>query len=665
MTGAQSEPGGLRGTLAALLFVSAAAALPYLGVLDAPFHFDDFPALPESPAVKSLVPGPDLWAAPQSTLAGRPVAALSFALGYALWGLETTGHRLVNIIVHLLAAQVLFALLRRTLRNPRCGADLAPAAGWLAAVCAAAWAAHPLQTESVTYIVQRVEALMGLFYLLTLYCSVRAFEGGSRGWTVAAAVCCLLGMGTKEVMVTAPVVVLLYDRCFISRSWGDALRAHRLHHLALSAGWILLAVLVIQGPRSDSAGFSQSTVGWADYALTQPEIILHYLRLTVIPEGLCLDYGWRPVPTWADALPALAVLVALLLVSAVLALRGRPAGCAAASFFLILSPTSSIVPILDLCFEHRLYLPLAPLLAFLLVGLYTVLRRFTRRGIVAFALVGVPLVAGLGVQAAVRNRVYRSAEALWRDVVEKRPENARGHRNLGKALFDQGRLAEAEASFLRSIALAPVSRSHRHLSLLYAAQGRWEEALPFALRAVQLAPGSAEAMFELGNVLHELDQPERAAAAFEAALRLDGESFGAHYNLGNLLRVHGRLPQAIHHLERAVAIDPDALHARWNLAATLELAGRIDEARARFAALAEVARRVSARLRHEDRPEEALEAAQIAVQAAPDQAASYLELAHGLAALGRAAEAAEAARQALEREPGLTAAAELLEALEP
>ena len=206
---------------------------------------------------------------------------------------------------------------------------------------------HPLNTEAVSYIVQRAESLAGLFYLLVIYCLI-------RDWKLAAIAACALGMGTKETAATAPLMALLYDRTFISRSFAAALRA--LAALSRPGGDVGDFDL---GDRLGSRGLSVGNVAPVDYAMTQLGVIAHYVALAVWPRGLVLDYydwpiahGWRQVGV-GGAMVAMSILLFGV------ALWRKPwLGFLGAWFFVVLAPSSSVVPIFtEIAAEHRMYLP--------------------------------------------------------------------------------------------------------------------------------------------------------------------------------------------------------------------------------------------------------------------------------------------------------------------
>lgn len=243
---APDGPGRLRAlgwpkTLLAAALIGIAVAAVYSGTLRDPFVFDDITAIPENPSIRALWP---LWgtlAAPATatTMAGRPVANLTLALNYARGGTDPSGYHALNILVHALGCLALYGVIRRTLLLPplekRFGGDAFP----LALLAALIWGLHPLQTESVTYVVQRVESMAGLFYLVCLYCFLRSTQAARPlGWRIATVLSCLVGMGTKEVMATAPFALFFFDRTFLAGSFSGAWRQRRGLYLCLAATWV-------------------------------------------------------------------------------------------------------------------------------------------------------------------------------------------------------------------------------------------------------------------------------------------------------------------------------------------------------------------------------------------------------------------------------------------
>ena len=217
--------GSRRATWLAAAIIALAALAVYANSFNGAFVFDDIPWILVDPGVHKLWPLTDvLFSSNPNFVSGRPVVNLTIAVNYVLGGTDPRGYHAFNIAIHILAGLTLFGIVRRTLAMPVLRDRFAAAATPLALAVALVWIVHPLQTAAVTYVIQRTEALVGLFYLLTLYCVIRGTESGrSWRWYAAAVAACFLGMGTKEVMVTAPVVVLLYDRTFLSGSFAAAL----------------------------------------------------------------------------------------------------------------------------------------------------------------------------------------------------------------------------------------------------------------------------------------------------------------------------------------------------------------------------------------------------------------------------------------------------------
>ena len=304
-------PAGRRTTACAAATLVLAGLLAYGNSLSVPFIFDDLHAIVENPSIRhfwswtSFLPPPG-----GSGVSGRPLVSLTLALNFALGGLDVRGYHATNLALHICAALALFGLVRRTIALLASGAGAASTA--VALAIALIWEVHPLETESVTCVIQRNEVMIGLFYLLTLYCFARFAGGGRRSWGFLSVVACLLGMASKEVMVTAPLIVLLYDRTFVAGTWAEAWRRRRRYYFSLAATWLLLAALLVHqgGSRGGAAGFGLGITPWT-YALTQCRAVVHNLRLAFWPRPLIFDYGTQVV-TRTKEVAAQANLLALL-----------------------------------------------------------------------------------------------------------------------------------------------------------------------------------------------------------------------------------------------------------------------------------------------------------------------------------------------------------------
>jgi tetratricopeptide (TPR) repeat protein len=583
--------------LPACVLIIAAGLAVYSNSFDGPFIFDDASSIRDNPTIRQLWPIGPVLTPPGggATVQGRPVVNLSLAINWAIGQNEVRSYHILNLAIHLAAGLLLFGVVGRTLRLPRLSERFGRAATGIALAAALVWTVHPLQTESVTYVVQRAESIMALFYLLTLYCVIRG-AGSSRPavWFILSIVACLCGMASKEVMVTAPLAVLLYDRTFLAGSFKGALRRRWSLYVALAAAWGLSAYLAATSiDRGGTAGFGLAVTPW-QYALTQLGIVTHYLGLAFWPKSLVFDYGWPIASTVGQILPG-AIVIGLLLAATVWALIRRPsAGFLCAFFFLVLSPSSSFVPVAtEAAAEHRMYLPLAAVVVLAVAMLYRawqwLLERFGPQRRPALATRALPLAVAaivatvLGYGAFERNEDYRTALAIWQDTVAKRPDNARANCSLGFALVQAGRGQDAIPYYERALQLKPdVAVAHGDLGVALVGVGRMPEAIGHFERALQLKPDVAEVQCNLGCVLNNVGQMQAAIGHLEHAIHLKPDYAQAECNLGFALAGTGRAWDSIPHYERALQLKPDYAEAQNNLGCALLSIGRVQDAIAHF-----------------------------------------------------------------------------------
>jgi tetratricopeptide (TPR) repeat protein len=644
-------------TRVAAAVIVTAAVLAYAGSLRAPFVFDDFAAIAENPTIRHLWPPGAALSPPAngSSVVARPLVNLSLAINYAGGGLEVRGYHAFNLAIHALAGLVLFGLIRRTLQRPGVGRRAHQAALPLAFVAALLWTVHPLQTEAVTCVIQRTESLGGLFYLLVLYAFVRAVDSPHPGrWATTMVLACLAGMATKEVLATAPLLVLLYDRTFVAGTFREAWRLRRRWYLGLAATWLLLLYLVVgsAAQRGGTAGFGLGVSPW-DYALTQCYALVLYLKLSFWPYPLVLDYGNLLVRHPADV--TLQILLVLTLVAGtVVALIRRPAlGFLGAWFFVILAPSSSVLPLVTQTMaEHRMYLPLAAVLVAVVLALDRALGRYSR------PVLGVLAVAAL-VGTLRRNADYRDEVVLWRTNVAACPTNARAHSNLGQALYDRGEFAEAVGHFATALRIAPeFAMAHYNLGLALDRLGRTAEALAQFAAAAEIRPSLANAQLEWGRLLAKANRWEEAAAHYRQGLQSAPTSALAHDRLGVALVELGRLDEAGEHYARALQIDPSDAEAEGHWGAALLRLNRIEAALAHLERarrlnplMPDVQSNLGIVLARSGRLPEALACFAEAVRLQPDLPGAQINLGVALAQAGRLPEALSRLEKAVELEP--------------
>jgi tetratricopeptide (TPR) repeat protein len=515
----------------------------------------------------------------------RPVVSLSLAFNYCLGGLDVGGYHAFNLAVHLLAALTLFGLVRRTLRLEGLRERFDTAAGWLALAVALLWLVHPLQTESVTYIVQRAESLAGLFYLLTLYCFMRGaaapqFEkgpvfAGQRRWFALSILACALGMACKPILATAPLVVFAYDRIFLAKDAAVVLSKRWKIYAGLAAtGLILVALISITPPVT--AGFKMAALTPTEYAQTQFGVILHYLSLSVWPVTLCFDYMWPVARGMGAILPGALVVGALLLATFWGWMR-----CAAWSFpglwfFIILAPTSSFMPIQDPAVEHRLYLPLAAVVTLVVLGAYLLGSAFLRRlfqsdaqrqTLGRLAAAGAIVTAGvlLGYLTWQRNTYYHERLTMWLDVLDKRPENWRAYNNAGFELYGQAKKEEAIKYYTNAIKWNPLyPEAFNNLGVAKEKIGDYNGSIADCNKALELKPEYAEAYNSRGVAKEKKGDYDGAASDYDKALKLNPRYAEAYSNRGIVREKQGCHNEAIADCEKALEFNPQLVEAYVN-----------------------------------------------------------------------------------------------------
>ena len=625
----------MRSTLAALVLLALAALAAYHNSFSGPFIFDDTPSIVENPDIQHLATTLRENPKVSATLPGRPLLRLSLWASYQLGGLGVHGYHALNLLLHLLTAFALWGLLQCIFESPRLKDRYGKAAPGLALTITLIWMVHPLQTESVSYVVQRAEILGGLFYLLTLYSVARGACASGEAistWFFAAGISCLLGIASKETVATAPLLALALDRIFFAPSWRRLWQARKLLYVALFSTWIPLAVLMrASSNRAGTAGLGLG-IHWWEYALTQPYYLCRYLALAIWPRALVFDYGTYLAQTMGEVAPYAAIVLLLFGLTLVALWRAPAFGFYGLWFFLMLAPTSSVVPMVTQTgAEHRMYLPLVGPIAPIVLGGYVLWQRVGTRLPKALragpVLVVGLVVTALGARTVARNEEYRSEVSIWQTVVDRRPTNPRAHNNLGFAFARPGRTSEAIAQFEEALRLKPdYAEAQSNIGSALAHAGRTSEAIAHLEEALRLKPDYPEAHYNLGNAFADTGRTSEAIAQYEEALHLEPDYAEAHSNLGNALANTSRTSEAIAEYKEALRLKPDYADAHSNLGVALARLGHTPEAIVHF--------------------EEAL-------RLKPDSAEVHYNLGNAFADTGRTSEAIAQFEEALRLKPAL------------
>jgi protein O-mannosyl-transferase len=649
-----------------VFLIAALGFLVYSNTFHSSFHWDDSPQIVDNPVIKVLKNFTSN-AKGYNFNPRRFVGYLTFALNYYVGGGSVTGYHVVNLVIHIINAFLIYFLILLTFRTPtmrRPASATGPPPVFIALFSALLFVSHPLQTEAVTYIVQRVASLATLFYLLSLFMYVKGrlkLQGAERKghddeppgnrpvlssvlYVLSSLLFAVLAMKTKEIAFTLPIIIVLYEVTFFRSSPKKKL----LFLLPVLLTLLIIPLSVLHGGRPLGELLSdvthrtkvQTSMSRWDYLMTEMSVIATYIRLIFFPVNQNLDYDYPLYNSFFTP----SVFLPFLFLAAVFGLgvyllykskerratdgerNTAPGPMPYASyyrlisfgtlwFFITLSVESSIIPIVDVIFEHRVYLPSAGFFMAITAGLFVVADRLKKEKALVAVLV-LTLVGLSGITYA-RNSVWKNETRLWEDTVSKSPGKARPHSNLGYFYMEDGRLDKAYKELLAAVRLRPdyveahtslgnvylmqgrrddalrelktalklspdYTEAHIDLGNLYAAEGRLDEALGEYQDVLKLKPDHLEAHISLGNVYLMQSREDDALREYQTALKLSPDDFQAHNNLGNLYFMQDRLDQAIKEYQIALKLNPDAVQTRTNLMTVYRKQGRMGETAGKY-----------------------------------------------------------------------------------
>ena len=496
-------------------------------------------------------------------MSGRPIANLSLAIDYAISALDSAGYHVTNIVLHIGCALLMFGFVRRTLQR------VAPETCVpIAAISALLWAVHPLNSEVVDHISARTESLMAFCYLLTLYAADRARTASY--WTGVSVFACAAGMACKESMVTAPLMVLLYDRAFYSQSWVSTLRTRRWLYTGLAATWIVFVYVNRMSPRGHATTLvaDEGLIGPATpftYALNQARLVPHYLRLAVWPTDLVLDYGMvRPIRMGGVA-PFLVLLILGVALVLWLNIVKRRWGFLGAWFLVTLAPASSVVPVYTAVgAERRMYVPMMALTAAVVLAVFALMRRSlaASRTVISATALAVTVIGILAIATITRNAEYSTALTTWSTVVERWP-HGRAHYNRAMALTDRGRRDEAISELRLAATDYPEALSVLGVTLIES--GRADEGISTLQAFIRLRPDHINVVNAHVRIADALFAQEKYAAAipeYRAYLGFQPQAVRAWTNFGICLAATENPREAVAAFRRAVVLQPGQRAAR-------------------------------------------------------------------------------------------------------
>jgi Flp pilus assembly protein TadD len=536
----------------------------YWPSLNAPFQLDDYPVIVDNISIRTLNLE-NIWKWDPS----RVITNFTFAINYRWHLLQLPGYHLINILLHILTSILIFFLTWLTLRlnpntAPRSSSDLI----MFSLLVTLIFLTHPIQTSTVTYVVQRSTLLASLWYLLALFCYIIFRMTDNMTFYLSALGCAILGVFCKPIIATLPLVLLLYEACFLSprAKWNsDVVWSVAPFFLIVLLLPLLLVLDQDQTPdlgKYLAATCETGTIGRKTYFLTQLCVLTTYLRLLVLPFHLNLDYDYPlstsffQFPTWLCG----GMLLVLIIFAVRIIRKHRLIGFAIFWYFITLSLESSIFPIADVIFEHRLYLAVLGFALLVCAGL----NRYSPR---KRNLVLAGLIAGYAILSVQRNLLWSDGIGMLKDVACKSPQKARVHNLLGAAYHRQGRLVEALESYTRAIQQNPnYPKAYNNRGDVLLKAGNYQGAIQDFNRAIALAPDLALSYANRG-LAHALSGNfTKAMADFDQCLSIDGSTAEAYFYRGNLYHLLGDFDQALDNYNRAITLQPHMLEAYANRA---------------------------------------------------------------------------------------------------
>ena len=574
-------------TAVRILILSLAAVIVYHQALQGPFVFDDFHNISENPHIRleRLSLPALIEAGIDSPNPRRVFAYISFALNWYIHADEVFGYHLVDLILHMATGILLYFFARTTLQVAPNHRQKRPVEA-IAFLAALIWIVHPIQTQAVNYIVQRMTVMAAFFYLCALLCYVKARLAKAPGPRAllygTAAVTGILAMGSKEIAVTLPFFVILYEWYFfrnLDRTWLKKHSGYLLPALLLAASGVIWAT----GSHSYVMqffvnGYAKKGFTLSERLLTESRILVYYISLLAWPDPrrLHLDYDFplsRSILDPPTTLISILVIAGLLVLALVRADKNRLVSFGVLWFLGNLAIESTVLP-LDLVYEHRLYLPSMSLAVMAVAAAYRWIR-YPR--VVA---VGVCLVAvGFSLWSFERSAYWQDAVALWKDNVAKTPKKARVYNNLGHAYQRAGNMSAAIENWRTTLALEPDHpKASYSLGLAMVQQNRYDEAEVHLLQAVKMMPDIADVHNTLGVLSLKQNQIGPAIDHLRTAVKLDPRNSAAHNNLGAALARQGRLNEAFEQYRIALKLNPEYAEAYNNVGMLLLRKGRDAEA---------------------------------------------------------------------------------------
>jgi tetratricopeptide (TPR) repeat protein len=547
-----------------LLILTAVGFAVYSNSLQSEFHYDDMTSIIVQSRITTFKIFSDFnyWI----NISNRPLSDFTFAINYHFGKLNVIGYHLLNIIIHVFNGWLVYLLVLKIMSFRRIIDDRLFRNRYLIAFFSALiFLVHPIQTESVTYVVQRMTSLSSLFYFLAVYLYILGrleFLENQRKWKsiiLLFAACCsgLLGLLSKQDAITFPAAFIMAELFFIRRPDAKICRKYLL--TVISALSIIILTIILAG----KLPVETPIISRQNYLLTQFRVIYKYMQLSVLPINLNLDYDFKISTSFWNfkVIGSLLLILAVIGSGIILYRKFKPVSFGIFWYFLTLSVSSSLIPIKDVIFEHRLYMPMfgySIILVYLIS--YFLIEKRQRMYVILMSLIALSYAAA----TYNRNIVWKTEYGLWRDVIKKSPNKARPWCNIGYAVLNMDSLDQAERYFEKSLELDPhLPLALNNLGHTWSRKGNPQKALPYFLKAVENDPHYVNALNNVGCTYIELKRSSESISYFERAIILDPDFLRTYYNISRAYIEMHDLNKAVEYLTRYLKLqpnDPDGLN---------------------------------------------------------------------------------------------------------
>lgn len=587
-----------------VVFISFVALLLYYQTLNYPFHFDDFPNIIENPYIRNLkdfslflkgIKVQQTWF--------RALPTFTFAVNYHFHRFEVFGYHIFNLILHICSGILVYFISKHlfTFEFDKGGGHSGDRIHvftryknhFLSLFVATIFIAHPIQVNTVTYIVQRSEGLSSFFFLLSFFLFIKGniTKGLSKAFYLIGMLFALLGsIFSKEIGFTLPILLILFDLIFICTGKEDLLKRFKIYGLP----FIIIAIYILfflHGGILRQLIKGSEAWYWSpiENLMTQANVIIQYIKLLFLPwpGWLNIDHDFRvskslfEFPTFLS----ISIILSLLILATFLIKKKRLFSFAIYWFFIILAPTSSLIPIWDIMVEYRLYLPIFSyglILALIIHYLYHFLvhrrsERFSQGATIGMMILVLCVYSVFAIQ---RNNVFKDSVGLWEDAIKKSPHKARAYHNLGVMLQRSNRLEEARETLEAALTKNPKDNPlvHYNLGVVYSDFGNYEEAISHLGRYLKVSSNDAGAHHEMGVAYLRMGSLEKANFYLQKALEIKPDFAPAHGSLGDLYEKKGMIQEAIAEYQKAIRIDPGLAKTRVRLGEAYLKKGMLKEA---------------------------------------------------------------------------------------